>query len=66
MSNEYKDWMLDRAQDYVLENENIIKILSTTIWDDGYLIIAIRSNGQKCSYFVWLDDAFGWCSKFIC
>jgi len=65
MSNEYKDWLLDTAQEYVLENEYMRSIEYITVWEDGYLALGTSIYGDKVIYFIWLDDLDGWCCNLI-
>ena len=65
MSNEYKDWLWDTAQDYLLENCLLNKIKGITKWDDGFLINGQDEYGVAKVYFVWLDDIDGWSYKII-
>lgn len=66
MSNEYKDWLLDCAQDYVLDNYCLTKIEWTTTWDDGYLMIGHCTPETKACYFVWQDEEANWnCRQII-
>lgn len=66
MSNEYKDWLWDAAQDYLLNEVYIIeKVEYITEFEDGYLIIGKHTDGSRGLYFVWLDEINGWSYKKI-
>lgn len=66
MSNEYGDWLLDTAQDYLLNEVYMIqKIESTTPFQDGYLMICEHTDDSKGVYFVWNDDDYGWSYKEV-
>lgn len=65
MSNEYKDYMYDRAQEYLLDTDYVRKIEYCTEWKYGYLIVGRSSDGQRNAYFVWLDDIEGWSFREI-
>ena len=60
MSNEYKDWCWDKAQEILFENNLIIEVFACTEWEDGYLILGQNVNNEKVMYFVWLDETTGW------
>ena len=63
VSNEYKDWSWDAAQEFLLNSENLTKIKSVTTWDDGFLVTGERGLETQVAYFVWLDDVDGWSYK---
>lgn len=66
MSNEYKDWMYDKAQEFLFNEVCMVKSIEyCTAYEDGYLMICRHSDGSNGAYFVWLDDVGGWCVKFI-
>ena len=66
MSNEYKDWMYDKAQEFLFNEVCMIEIIEyCTSFEDGYLMICRHTDGSTGAYFVWLDDVDGWCCKFI-
>ena len=66
MSNEYKDWLQDASQDYLLNNIYMIKEIEyMTEFNDGYLMICKHMDGSKSPYFVWLDDCDGWSYKEV-
>jgi len=66
MSNEYKDWLLDTAQDYLLNEVYMIERIEwTTSFNDGYLMICEHADHSKGAYFVWNDEDCGWSYKFI-
>ena len=65
MSNEYKDWVYDAAQDYLLENELLNKINYVSPQVSGFFIHGQGDYGQFKTYFVWLDDAKGWNYRII-
>ena len=53
MSNEYKDWCWDAAQDYLLNEIYMIeRIEYMTTFNDGYLIICEHTDCSKGTYFV--------------
>ena len=60
MSNEYKDWLWDTSQEYVIENRLLKTIDSISIWDDGFLINGKDEYNVTKVYFVWLNDVDGW------
>ena len=60
MSDEYKDWLWDAAQEYVLENEYMRSINYFTTWNDGYLAIGKNMYDDNVMFFIWLDDIDGW------
>lgn len=62
MSNEYKDYMRDKAQDVLLDNNIVESIEYTTDFHWGYLVIGFNAYGKQ-AYYVWLDDLDGWCWK---
>lgn len=64
MSNEWKDYLWDAAQDYLLNEVYMIKKVEyITEFNDGYLMICKHMDGSKGSYFVWLDEINGWSYK---
>lgn len=65
MSNEYKDYMYDCAQEYLLNTGYVRSIEYCTEWKYGYLIVGYSSDGQKNAYFVWSDDIEGWSFREI-
>ena len=66
MSNEYKDWCWDAAQDYLLNEVFMIEEIEyMTEFNDGYLIIGRHTDGSRGAYFVWNDEDFGWSYRFI-
>lgn len=65
MSNEYKDWLWDTAQEYILEKEYMRSIEHFTIWEDGYLALGTNMYGDKVMFFIWFDDIDGWGCKLI-
>lgn len=66
MSNEYKDWLWDAAQDYLFNEVAMIeKIECTTEFEDGYLMVCRHLDGSKGCYFVWHDEESEWHYKFI-
>lgn len=66
MSNEYKDWCLDAAQDYILNEIYMIKKVEyITEFNDGYLMICRHIDGSKSPYFVWLDACGDWSYKEV-
>ena len=65
MSNEYKDWLWDMSQEYLLENCLLNKIESCTKRDDGFLINGYDEYGSFKVYFVWLDDVDGWSYRTV-
>ncbi len=65
MSNEYKDWLWDAAQECALDNECVQSIDYFTAWEDGYLALCTGVYGDKIMYFIWLDDINGWSCKLI-
>ena len=66
MSNEYKDWHWDAAQDYLLNEVYMIEEIEyMTEYGCGYLIISRHTDGSKGAYFVWLDEIEGWGYKDI-
>ncbi len=52
MSNEYKDWLLDKIQEIVLDRGLANRTLNTS---DTRFVDGIR-NGQRVRYEVWFDD----------
>ena len=60
MSNEYKDWSWDMAQEVALNN-GIIEIEFCDTYRDGYLVIGKNSDYIRCVYFIYLDEDYGWC-----
>ena len=60
MSNEYKDWLYDAAQDYLLENELLNKINYVSPQVNGFFIDGEGDYRQFKTYFVWLDGIKGW------
>lgn len=66
MSNEYKDWCWDAAQDYLLNEIYMIKRIEyMTTFHDGYLIICEHTDYSKGTYFVWNDEDCGWSYREI-
>ena len=55
MSNEYKDWIMDRIQEEVLEQGLIDEI--TDVYDGCY--VEGLKNGKRVKYYVTLTDE-GW------
>jgi len=60
MSNEYKDYMCDRAQEYLLDTNYVRRTEYCTEWGSGYLIVGYSPEWRKKVFFVWLDDVEGW------
>ena len=66
MSNEYKDWYWDAAQDYLVNEVYMIEEIEyMTEFEDGYLVICRHTDGSRGAYFVWLDEVSGWSYKEI-
>ena len=66
MSNEYKDWLWDAAQDCLLNEVYMIEEIEyMTEYGCGYLIIGKHTDGSRGAYFVWNDEDYGWGYKFI-
>lgn len=66
MSNEYKDYLWDTAQNYLLNEVYMIeKIECVTSFNDGYLMICKHVDYSKGAYFVWFDEDDGWNYKSI-
>ena len=66
MSNEYKDWNWDMAQDYLLNEVYMIEEIEyMTEYDYGYLIIGRHTDSSRGAYFVWNDEDYGWSYKSI-
>lgn len=66
MSNEYKDWLEDRACEVMEETGLVSRIIYYTKWYDGFLFIGMSTNThEKVAYFVWLDDIDGWSYRQI-
>lgn len=66
MSNEYKDWCWDAAQDYLVNEVYMIEEVEyMTEFNDGYLMICRYTDGSRAPYFVWNDDDYGWSYKEI-
>lgn len=65
MSNEYKDWIIDQASDYLLDNSLLTRIEYQSAFSDGYIIAGLGSDWNKHIFFVWLDDDYGWAYKEI-
>ena len=55
MSNEYKDWIIDKIQEEVLEQGLVDKI--TDVYDGCY--VEGLKNGKPVKYYVTLTDE-GW------
>lgn len=60
MSNEFRGWMYDAAQEYLLASGQVNEIEYITEYDEGYVIIGRTDDGVKEVYFVWLDEEDGW------
>lgn len=56
MSNEYKDWLLDRVADVLFEARVIDRI--EEYWYPGRDIIEVEGlkDNQKVRFAVWFDD----------
>ena len=66
MSNEYKDWCWDAAQDYLVNEVYMIEEVEyMTEFEDGYLVICRHTDGSRGPYFVWNDDDNGWSYKEV-
>ena len=66
MSNEYKDWLWDTAQDYLLNEVYMIEEIEyMTEYDYGYSILCRHTDGSKRVYFVWNDEDWGWSYRSI-
>lgn len=66
MSNEYKDWCWDAAQEYLLNEVYMIEeIEHVAKYNEGYLIICKHADCSRGLYFVWLDEIDGWSYKEI-
>lgn len=66
MSNEWKDYLWDAAQEYLLNEVYMIeKIEHVAEYNDGYLMICKHADGSRGLYFVWLDEIDGWSYKDI-
>ena len=63
MSNEYKDWIWEEAQDVVLDRGLVDTITSVEPPDpaDGtpHHIEGIK-NGEKVRYYIYYDPDMGW------
>lgn len=57
MSNEYKDYMCDKAQEILLDACVIDKIIKTRLCSlyAAYIIEGLK-NEQKVKFEVWFDD----------
>ena len=55
MINEYKDWIMDRIQDEVIDQGLLDKI--TDVWDGCY--VEGQKDGKLYVYYVTLTDE-GW------
>lgn len=60
MSNEYKDWIIDKAQEYVIENYLLKTIENWTYFDDGLLINGYDEYGAHKVYFIELNSFGIW------
>ena len=61
MSNEYKDWCWNSAQDYISNTiPTIEEIEYITNYKGGYLILAKHNDNTIEPYYVRLDDIDGW------
>ena len=60
MSNEYKDWLMDNAQDFLLDTDLLYKITKCEAKDDGYYISGIDHFDHKLTYFVYGDKDGFW------
>lgn len=66
MSNEYKDWLWDAAQDYLLNEVYMVEEIEyMTEYGYGYLIIGRHTDSSRGAYFVWNDEDYGWGYKSI-
>lgn len=66
MSNEWKDYLWDAAQEYLFNKVYLIKEIEyMTEYDYGYLIIGKHTDGSRGVYFVWIDEDYGWNYKSI-
>lgn len=65
MSNEYRDYMWDCAQNCILDANCIKKVEYCTEWNYGYLIVGYSPEWRKKVYFVWNDDVEGWSFREI-
>ena len=65
MSNEYKEWKRDAAQDYLLENELLNKINHVSPQVNGFFIHGESNYGEYRTYFVWLDEVEGWSYRTV-
>lgn len=59
MSNEYKDWLYDTVQEFIIDCGQLNDIEYITDYDEGYLVIGHTDDGVKEAYFVWLDEEDG-------
>lgn len=60
MSNEYKDYMYDKAAEVVGENNLLKTVEYSTIYQDGYLFIGLTEDNYKGIFYIWLDEEYGW------
>ena len=57
MSNEYKDWLADCAQDFLLEQYYLKRCEWYKEWKHGWLICGRDHSNRLTIFYVYLDDA---------
>lgn len=55
MSNEYKEWMKDKAAEVLFENEVIDKSEDIYLEQDEIVVWGMK-DGRRVVYRVWLDE----------
>lgn len=65
MSNEYKDWLRDKAADYLLDCYLVERIEYCEPIGDGYIAIGEGRDWARHVFFVWDDDVEGWSYREI-
>ena len=60
MSNEYKEWLQDRAVEVLWEANVIDKIESTKIKGNGQCEVHGYHHKEPVTFMIWLDDDGDW------
>lgn len=64
MSNEYKEWLKDRAVEVLFENEVIDRSEDIYLEQDEIVVWGIK-DGRRVIYRVWFDDIEDWSYRTI-
>lgn len=65
MSDAYKDWLRDKAADYLLDNGLVERIEYCEPMQYGYIAVGEGRDWARHIFFIWDDDLEGWSYKEI-